>query len=596
MDLQDALRGATAATGQVLDVTLPVIADEGFALEGVELRYSSPEACLTLRGAGPFRFVDCRFTHEGSEAPTLVVLDGARAEFVGCRFVGANGGTEEALACAVALQGASDAVLRDCAFEDNDLHLEASGESSLRVLGTQMAAARADAVRLGDTVRATFSSCELVESGWSGLVLSGSAVADVGGSRLSGNGCHGVAAGDSARLQCSGNSFTGNRQHGVLLTGKAVFASREDHLAANDLCGLDGSESSQCLLVETESYGNESHGLQLRGQAGAVLRGCRLGDNEGSGLALFDETQASAFRLVAEANSLNGVQSAGASRLNLDSSEVLGNYSSGLACFGTSRSTVEGCTLGGSQGYAVQMSEECRLMMSACQLSDNRKGGLLLANEALAMVDGTTVNDNGLHGVAVSDNAQLTLQSCEVRSNARDGVLLLGEGPYQVTRCQLLSNGRHGLFAVSARPVLSDNVARENVIEQVLVENARAMSMERAPSLEEPAGVTLTTETGQTMHLPFQPKPIEESMLMALLRHGRLTEAALGRAAKSRRVGGAMENLIDRLNKAGMPVLRHEGDGPEGNVYALKLDTSRVRQVPGSRATDAVVMNAAEAV
>lgn len=596
MDLQDALRGATAAAGEVWNITSPVIADEGFALEGVELRYSSPEACLTLKGAAAFRFVNCRFTHEEGEAPTLVVLDDARAEFVGCGFVGANGGTEEALACAVSLRGASDAVLRDCTFDDNDLHLEAVGDSAVRVLGSQMAAARADAVRLGDKVRAVFTGCELVESGWSGLVLNGSAVADVSESRLSGNGCHGVAAGDSTRLQCSGNSFTGNRQHGVLLSGSAVFTSREDHLAANDLCGLDGSEASQCLLVETESYGNESHGLQLRGQAGAVLRGCRLGDNEGSGLALFDETQASAFRLVAEANSLNGVQCAGASRLGLDSSEVLGNYSSGLACFGTSRSTVDGCTLGGSQGYAVQMSEECRLTMNGCQLSDNRKGGLLLANEAFAVVSGTTVNDNGLHGVAVSDGAQLTILDSEVRANARDGLLLLGDGPYQVARCQLLSNGRHGLFAVSARPLLSENVARDNASEQVLVENAQVMSMERAPSLEEPAGVTLTTETGQTMHLPFQPKPLEESMLMALLRHGRLTEAALGRAAKSRRVGGAMENLIDRLNKAGMPVLRHEGDGPEGNVYALKLDTSRVRQVPGGRASDGLTAGAAEAV
>lgn len=69
-------------------------------------------------------------------------------------------------------------------------------------------------------------------------------------------------------------------------------------------------------------------------------------------------------------------------------------------------------------------------------------------------------------------------------------------------------------------------------------------------------------------------------MLLALAKHGRLSEAALGKVAKSRRVGGAMENLIARLNQAGMPLIRHDGDGPEGNIYALKLDTTRVRNLP----------------
>ena len=67
-------------------------------------------------------------------------------------------------------------------------------------------------------------------------------------------------------------------------------------------------------------------------------------------------------------------------------------------------------------------------------------------------------------------------------------------------------------------------------------------------------------------------------MLVALAKHGRLSEAALGKVAKTRRVGGAMENLIDRLNKAGMPIIRHDGQGPEGNIYALKVDTTRQRK------------------
>jgi parallel beta-helix repeat protein len=338
------------------------------------------------------------------------------------------------------------------------------------------------------------------------------------------------------------------------------------------------------MMREGEAYGNESHGMQMRGQSVGVLRSCRLGDNSGSGLALFDKAQTTATELVAEGNELNGVQCGDAARLSLFQTEVLGNMSSGLAGFGRSRLSLEQTTLGGSAGYGAQISQSCGLQMAECTLCDNRKGGLLLAEQASSWLSGCTLADNGLHGVAVSDCAGLTLLDCSLSGNGRDGVMLLGQGSCQLLRNVLLANGRHGLFAArGARPLLSENRAQDNVVEQILVEGT-ALGLEAPPSLEEPAGVTLTAEGGGSLTLPFQPKPIEESMLLALLRHGRLSEAALGKAAKSRRVGGAMENLIDRLNKAGLPVLRHDGEGPEGNVYALKLDISRVRQTPGGRA------------
>ena len=79
-------------------------------------------------------------------------------------------------------------------------------------------------------------------------------------------------------------------------------------------------------------------------------------------------------------------------------------------------------------------------------------------------------------------------------------------------------------------------------------------------------------------------------MLEALARHGRLSELALGKVAKTRRVGGAMENLIARLNRAGMPIIQHEGQGPEGVVYALKLDTSRTRIHPSEETIEAQIV------
>jgi hypothetical protein len=248
--------------------------------------------------------------------------------------------------------------------------------------------------------------------------------------------------------------------------------------------------------------------------------------------------------------------------------------------------------VGGSQGYGAQVSQACRLQISDAEMHDNSKGGLLLADQACAWIGYSTFCDNGLHGVAVSDSACLTLLETTLSGNARDGVILLGQGACEILRNQVIGNGRHGVFAAGgATPLLDANVLRDNEGEQLLLEGPLrgTPAAEPAPSLEQPAGVTLSAEGGGSLTLPFQPKPIEESMLLALLRHGRLSEAQLGKAANSRRVGGAMENLIDRLNKAGLPVLRHDGEGPEGNVYALKLDLSRTRQAPGGRTSSGAI-------
>ena len=238
MKLEETLRDGAATRHGTFDVDGPVVVSDSFSLAEAELRFTCPEACLTLRGPGPFRFEKTRFVHEGGQAPTLLVLEDAWASFAGCHFQGANGGTEEALACAVALLGSSEARFQDCGFEDNDVHIEAKDESALALSRCHLFQALADAVRIGGNARLNARDCELLESGWCGLVATQDAAVDVASTRLSGNGCHGLSAGDRSRLQTARNSFTGNRQHGMLLHGKASLLSNEDHLAANDLCGL----------------------------------------------------------------------------------------------------------------------------------------------------------------------------------------------------------------------------------------------------------------------------------------------------------------------------------------------------------------------
>lgn len=543
------------------------------SLEKCQLIFTTTSACLVLQGPGPFSFSETRFTHETSLAPVMVRLMDGHASFSHCEFSGANGGTEELLACAISLSGHATADLDHCALSDNDLHLELTSASKAYLNACQLTKARADAVRASGQTRLDIEDSELIESGWNGLVLSGDATLNVRGSRLSTNGCHGLWATDHAQVISYQNSFTSNRQHGALLSGSVNAILSLDHLAANDLCGLDASELARGLLREVEAYGNDSHGVQLREKAACSLQGCRLGDNSGSGLALFDESSAQATKLVAESNELNGIQSGGQSRLTLDRSEVIGNTASGIALFGNGWAFLDHIILGDCLGYGVQASNEAMLYVTRSQIHANGKGGALLAAQCTAHLLSSTITDNTGHGVAVSERAALTLQHNTIRDNTRDGVILLGSGRCIVAHCQLISNGRHGLLAASsAQPLLVENTVDANQAEPILLE----ADSDGPPSLEEAGGVTLSDGEGRSLTLPFQPKPIEECLLKALLRHGRLSEAALGKVAKSRRVGGAMENLIARLNQAGLPVLRHDGQGPEGNVYALKLDTPRV--------------------
>jgi len=240
-------------------------------------------------------------------------------------------------------------------------------------------------------------------------------------------------------------------------------------------------------------------------------------------------------------------------------------------------------------GHGIQVADECQALLRDCEVMENRRAAILFAGSARGVVESCTLAHNTLDGLVTSDRSKVTAIENIIRNNSRDGLLVLSCCNGQFLENQVQGNERFGIYAgPGARPLLSDNECDGNSKEQILLETALARSANRQAhqqddaSAEIPAGVTLSVEGGDDLHLPFQPKKMEKTMLQALAKHGRLSEAALGKVAKTRRVGGAMENLIDRLNRAGMPFIRHDGDGPEGTIYTFKVDTSRIRKMPRS--------------
>ena len=83
------------------------------------------------------------------------------------------------------------------------------------------------------------------------------------------------------------------------------------------------------------------------------------------------------------------------------------------------------------------------------------------------------------------------------------------------------------------------------------------------------SGVEIEVD-GSRVRLDLPMSELEVQVLQALARHGRLTEKDLAASTGRRRIGGVVETLSLRLEKAGKPWLVCEGTGDDGRVYSFQ--------------------------
>lgn len=83
------------------------------------------------------------------------------------------------------------------------------------------------------------------------------------------------------------------------------------------------------------------------------------------------------------------------------------------------------------------------------------------------------------------------------------------------------------------------------------------------------SGVEIEVD-GSRVRLDLPMSEVEVQVLQALARHGRLTEKDLAASTGRRRIGGVVETLSLRLEKAGKPWLVCEGTGDDGRVYSFQ--------------------------
>ena len=569
----------------------PVSLHTGVTLSGdsAQIIFRDRHASLRLVGHGPFRFRGLIFKHEAPHGGNLIHCEDATIIFEDCIFEGAEGGSEDNLSTALKVFGRSRVVMHRCQFQDNDVHFQLDGESHAEIHQSLFSQARADGLRLNGQSQLLGTELEIKNSGWSGLTAQGQATLSLRHSVVGENGCHGLEVGDHAQYYGTSNQFAQNGYNGICGFGQSTILSKTEKLLDNGLCGSDLSGQTTATFDQLDCQKNREHGFQFRENSRAVLRDCLTHYNEKTGLALFDESGADAEDLHCESNRAGGIICAESSRFTINRGNVSQNGASGLACFGRSKLVAERSRFNDCEAHGMQISDDCQAVIRDCELMENQRSGLVFAGSSRGLAESNTLAHNKVDGLVTSDRCKVTAVENLIRSNDRDGVLCLSVCAGQFLDNSVQKNGRHGVYAgPGAKPLLGDNSCQENEKEQVLLETNlaraanRAARNERETSEEMPAGVTLSMETGQSLHLPFQPKKVERTLLTALVKHGRLSEQQLGKVAKTRRVGGAMENLIDRLNRAGMPLIRHDGDGPEGQIYCFKLDTQRTRKPPSS--------------
>jgi predicted transcriptional regulator len=73
-----------------------------------------------------------------------------------------------------------------------------------------------------------------------------------------------------------------------------------------------------------------------------------------------------------------------------------------------------------------------------------------------------------------------------------------------------------------------------------------------------------------TISMPFALKPREEKILKLFAKHGQLSDKSLSKSLKTRRTRSTMEHFINKLQRAGIPLIVNKGDGGgDGRLYGF---------------------------
>ena len=230
-------------------------------------------------------------------------------------------------------------------------------------------------------------------------------------------------------------------------------------------------------------------GLRMQGVAAGLVSECVFEENDTVGLYVGGLARPTVEWSVATNNTLVGIHydgsAGGLAQRNESSSNQIGIVVAGLAepaldwnlCTdnlnggivyldeGGGRATANECLWNGSYGISVMEKAQPTLQGNLC--TDNPVAGIAYFDDA-----GGTARENwcwgNTRGIQVGGRAQPTLEQNQSSANDEMGIVYLDESGGLAYANECLENGYYGIaVAVTATPNLVDNVAQDNLVEDV---------------------------------------------------------------------------------------------------------------------------------
>jgi hypothetical protein len=217
--------------------------------------------------------------------------------------------------------------------------------------------------------------------------------------------------------------------------------------------------------------------------------------------------------------------------------------------------------------HGIQVSDQAGPLVEGCRCEQNQLFGTACFGASQEVLRHNVASDNEQGGYYLGDRAQTMVLSNQAHQSNQWALQVAGKSSGWLAKNQLQGSLQIG---AEAQPWLEGN----QVDGHFTCLSSRVFLLEQWASQATPlkAGhyITLQNAQGQSFQvpLPFEPKAAEVSVLECLARYGRVSEAELAKVAKTRRVGGLVEALREKLGSAQLKWIATEGQGRDGLIYS----------------------------
>lgn len=578
--LVDALEeGATLELpAGLIDLPSPLVLRRPLVLQGqgTTLRLQQGQAVIRVAGAGPVRLRSLQIVYAGPGPARGVWVESGEAHLEECHVSGARWVDDRELGCGVHFSHETRGSLMFCELFGNDVGALVDHQSQVRLESNRFCDNRLQGLRLQGYGRGRASQNECRSNGECGILVTGQAQCELDGNRCHANGTHGILLSGQSHSRCQGNEVSQNQHHGLSAEEQAVATLEQQVAEDNGLCGLD--LGGECKVSAFSNYCTQNawHGIQVRDQAWPVLWQNRCRHNQHSGIAFFGHSGGCAREHWLEENEQYAIQVCDQSAPSLWANRCARNGLSGLAYFGQSAGLAGKNLCTHHPYHGVQVSDQAQPVLEQNSCEHNQLFGAACFGYSKAILRQNHCRQNAQGGFYVGDQAEPQLWENQASQNGSCGLQAVGHSAGLFVENHLADNGAYGLqIGPDAAPWLSANSSSGHTLSDLSCHSSQVVMLEKAREqgqrLKTGHHLRLNDADGKPfdLHLPFEPKPAERLVLEALARHGKLSEAELARVAGTRRIGGLLESLREKLNRAGLSVLENQGQGSEGAIYAF---------------------------